>query len=51
VAFELANNEGVQYEEVGGLDNVSMVPIPEPATGGLLAFGLLGLAFHARARS
>jgi hypothetical protein len=51
VAFELVNNQGVQDTEIGGIDNVSLVPIPEPVTGSMLAFGLLGLALHARARS
>jgi hypothetical protein len=51
VAFELVDNQGAQETEIGGIDNVSMVPIPEPVTGGMLAFGLLGLALHARARS
>jgi len=51
VAFELVDNAGVQDDEFGGLDNVSMVPIPEPVTGAMLALGLLGLALHGRARS
>jgi hypothetical protein len=51
VAFELVDNQSTQFTEWGGIDNVSMVPIPEPVTGAILALGLLGLALYARARS
>jgi hypothetical protein len=51
VAFELVNNQGAQMTEWAGLDNVSMVPIPEPASAAMLALGLLGLTLRARARS
>ena len=51
VAFELADNGGVQDQEIGGIDNVSMVPIPEPGAAAMLTLGLLGLALHTRARS
>ncbi len=50
VAFELADNAGAQGTEWGGLDNVMMVPIPEPASGVMLGLGLLGLALYTRAR-
>lgn len=51
VAFELVDNQGAQMTELAGLDNVMMLPIPEPASAAMLALGLLGLALRARARS
>jgi PEP-CTERM motif len=44
VSFELVNNQSVQNSEHGGIDNVEMVPIPEPASATLLLFGLALLA-------
>jgi hypothetical protein len=51
VAFELVDNQGAQMTELAGLDNVRMVPVPEPASAAMLALGLLGLTLRARARS
>jgi hypothetical protein len=44
VAFELVDNEGFQNQEHGGIDNVSLVAIPEPDTAALIAFGLVAAA-------
>lgn len=48
LAFELVDNDGVQMQEHGGIDNVTMVVAPEPAPGALVGFGLLALALRRR---
>lgn len=48
LAFELVDNANDQREEMGGIDNVSITPIPEPGTAALLCLGLVALARSAR---
>ena len=50
VAFELVDNSGIQNQEHGGIDNVSMVVVPEPTSALLLGLGLAGLAWQSGRR-
>ena len=48
VAFEIVDNQGMQQDELGGIDNISLTAVPEPRTLALVVLGLIGLAARER---